>query len=308
MQRGNKSAEKIADYKGIKEIMGKINLLKKITGYRGVKKRAGFSLIEVIIAIAILLIIVVSVLMLATVSAASLKDSEARDMAKNIATYTVEYLRSRNVTHPDNPMGHVYPDEFIDATHPNRYFPGLEDLGTNPLLTNPMPLKPNSSSDTINIHPALPSDSYNTTSFYSSLQGYVSLADSPTDSTPSLEDGNAKVVSGKYYDLTTGAPYVVRFPNGINNFTALAGYNAKIYTTDSGDPHYTNTDKDKCMAYRGFRVLTQIAARAKEDPTNPGHPYPHVQYYDVKVTVFWTIGSYEHSYNLATQIITYGGS
>jgi len=30
MQRGNKSAEKIAGYKGIKEIMGKINLLKKI--------------------------------------------------------------------------------------------------------------------------------------------------------------------------------------------------------------------------------------------------------------------------------------
>gem|GEM_PF-1014902 len=283
----------------------------------------GFTLIEVIIAMAILLIIVVSVLMLATVSAASLKDSEARDMAKNIATYTVEYLRSRNVTYPDNPMGHVYPDEFIDATHPNRSFPGLVDLWDSPSTSNPSPLKPNSSSDTVNIHPALPGDSYNTTSFYSSLQGYVSLADSPVDSNPSSEDGNAKVVSGKYYDLTTGAPYAVRFPltstdpSPIKNFTALSGYNALIYTTNSDnintakpeyDPHYTNTDKDKCMAYRGFRVLTQIAARAKEDPTNPGHPYPHVQYYDVKVTVFWTIGSYEHSYNLATQVITYGGS
>jgi len=57
-------------------------------------------------------------------------------------------------------------------------------------------------------------------------------------------------------------------------------------------------------------VLTQIAARANEDPGNPGHlpANPHVQYYDVKVTVFWLIGSAEHSYSLSTQITTYGGS
>jgi len=291
------------------------------------KKRArrGFTLIEVIIAMAILLIIIVSVLMLATASASSLKDSEARDMAKNIADYTVEYLRSRNVTYPDNPLGHPLTDFGNDSAH---NYPGLVDLWDSPSTSNPSPLKPtNSASDTINIHPALPSQNYNTTAFYSSIQGYVSLANNPADSDPSSEDGNAKVVGGKYYDKQTGAPYVVKFPlnlsdpDAIKNFTALSGYNAKIYTTDSNntsqsspayDPHYTNAADEKAgaMAYRGFRVLTEIVAREKEDPKNPGYlpSPPHVQYYDVKVTVFWILGSKEHSYSLATQITTYGGS
>ena len=324
--------------------MGKMNLLKKIAGYRGVKKRAGFTLIEVVVAMAILLIIVVSVLMLATVSASSLKDSEARDMAKNIATYTVEYLRARNVTYPDNSLGHPQTDfvylDTIDPLNPfyhyDRPFPGLVDLWDSPPL-NPSPLKPtNSASDTINIRPALPSQNYNTTAFYSSIQGYVSLTDNPADSDPSSEDGNAKVVTGKYYDIVTGAPYVVRFPlnssssNAIKNFTALStSYNAKIYTTDKPtdtnsktnpssseyDSHYTN-DATGTMAYRGFRVLTQIVARVKADPNHldepmkdeNGDPIQHVQYYDVKVTVFWILGSKEHSYSLATQITTYGGS
>jgi len=50
-------------------------------------------------------------------------------------------------------------------------------------------------------------------------------------------------------------------------------------------------------------VLTQIVAR-KKSSSDPDH----VQYYDVKVTVFWVIGNKEHSYSLATQITTYGGS
>ena len=269
-----------------------------------IKKRAGFTLIEVIVAMAILLIIVVSVLMLATVSASSLKDSEARDMAKNIATYTVEYLRSRNVTSDNNfiPTSSWYPA--------SEDYPGIVDLGNTPLQ--------------INANPALPNQTYadKPGAFYSSLQGYVSLANSPADLTPSNEDGNAKVIGGKYYDLTTGAPYVVRFPlvsdldpDPIKNFTALTDYNALIYTTDKPtdtnsktnpsspeyDPHYTN-DATGTMAYRGFRVLTQIAARTKDSS------YTHVQYYDVKVTVFWIIGNKEHSYSLATQITTYGGS
>jgi prepilin-type N-terminal cleavage/methylation domain-containing protein len=288
------------------------------------RARRGFTLIEVIIAMAILIIIIVSVLMLATVSASSLKDSEARDMAKNIATYTVEYLRAKNVTYPDNnPLGHPSTAFGNDSAH---NYPGLVDLWDS--LLNPSPLKPtNLASDTINIHPALPSQNYNTTAFYSSIQGYVSLADNPADSDPSSEDSNAKVVGGKYYDKLTGAPYVVKFPlnssdpDAIENFTALSGYNAKIYTTDANninlssstyDPHYTNDAGEKigAMAYRGFRVLTEIVAREKEDPNNPGYlPSPaHVQYYDVKVTVFWILGSKEHAYSLSTQITTYGGS
>ncbi|MCX6087613.1 MAG: prepilin-type N-terminal cleavage/methylation domain-containing protein [Caldiserica bacterium] len=298
--------------------MGKINLLKKITGYRGVKKRAGFTLIEVVIAMAIILIIVVSVLLMVTFASASLKESEGKEMSKNIATYTVEYLRSRNVTYPDNPLGHVYSGDPLVSEFGNddsHYFPGLVDLWNSPL-------KPNSTSDTINIHPALPDKNYdydNHKAFYSSIKGYVSLADNPADSNPSLEDANAEASGGKYYDKQTDAPYVVRFPfnlsdpDAIKNFSALSGYNAKIYTTDENnvdtskpeyDPHYTDTASEKAgtMAYRGFRVLTQIVAR-KKNASDPNH----VQYYDVKVTVFWVTQGKEHSYSLATQIVTYGG-
>jgi len=333
MQRGNKSAEKIADYKGIKEIMGKINLLKKIAGYRGVKKRAGFTLIEVVVAMAILLIIVVSVLMLATVSASSLKDSEARDMAKNIATYTIEYLRSRNVTTDNNFI--PTSDWFNETTNPSGQYPGLVDLWDSPVNSNGY--ADEGGDKYINVNPALPDENYSIRprAFYYSLQGYVSLGDfgylSPSD--PSPEDANAKIDSdGRYHDKATcsignfhGNRYIMRFPfnstinNGANpnpdaikNFTALPNYNGLIYTTNENfvdpskpeyDPHYTKTDKDKCMAYRGFRVLTQIVAR-KKSSSDPDH----VQYYDVKVTVFWVIGNKEHSYSLATQITTYGGS
>jgi prepilin-type N-terminal cleavage/methylation domain-containing protein len=280
------------------------------SAHSGANGRAnrGFTLIEVIIAMAILLIIVVSVLMLATVSAASLKDSEARDMAKNIATYTVEYLRSRNVT-SDNLLGHN-PSELGNDSSSN--FPGFVDLWDSPL-------KPNSSSttDTVNKHPALPNQyfsNFDTNNnklpdeaimpFYSVLQGFVSNFS---------DDANANDSGGGVYvDKITNAPYAVQFPSAqIKAFTALSGYNCKIYTTDNSktttssseyDPHYTN-DATGTMAYRGFRVLTQIAARKKLNSTST-----HVEYYDVKVTVFWILGSKEHSYSLATQITTYGGS
>ncbi|MEF3245341.1 MAG: type II secretion system GspH family protein [Caldisericaceae bacterium] len=291
------------------------------------KKRKGFNLLEVVIAISVLFIITLSALLLSTFSATSLKDSEARDMAKNIATFVVEFVRSRNVTMDNNFLGILPPTDpsfstassndkrskywFDPDLNPNAYFPGLVDLGANPLLTNPEPLRPNTSSDTINIHPALPDVSYNSNSFYSSLQGFVSFSNNPVNSSPSQEDGNAFTNNGKYYDLITTAPYVVQFPEGINNFSAFANYNALIFTTDSDkvntnsavfDPHYTNevSKKIATMSYRGFRVLTQIVAR-KKDASSPNH----VQYYDVKVTVFWIVGSYEHSYSLSTKVTTY---
>lgn len=279
-------------------------------------RRPGFTLIEVLVAMAILMVVLMSVFMLITVSAASMKDSEMRDMAKNIASYAVEYLRSRNVTSDNN---FISTSDWFNHTTNAGTFPGLVDLGKSPVEAN------NFAALTIDAHPALPSDNYGTasTAFYSSLQGYVSLADYPATSDPSSEDGNAKVVSGKYYDKTTDAPYVVRFPasssssSAIKNFTALSGYNVRIYTSTANcvdsskseyDPHYTST-KTGTMAYRGFRVLTQIVARAQEDPNNLGYPIiNHVQYYDVKVTVFWMLGSAEHSYSLSTQITTYGVS
>jgi len=272
--------------------------------------RSGFTLIEVIVAMAILLIVIVSVLMLTTVSASSLKDSEMRDMAKNIATYTVEYLRSRNVTSDNN---FIATSSWFNETTGTGTFPGLVDLGGS--QTEAVETNSSVAALTVNMHPATPDQNFSSlpAAFYSSLQGYVSLANNPRDADPSTEDGNAKVDGGKYYDdRNTGPPYIVRFPgsssssSAIRNFTALANYNGMIYSSIANyDPHYTST-KAGTMAYRGFRVLTQIVARATEDPNNLGHALPHVQYYDVQVTVFWILGSAEHSYSLSTQITTYG--
>lgn len=278
-------------------------------------RRHGFTLIEVMVAMAILMIVMVSVFMLISVSATSLRNSEMLETAKNIGTYTVEYLRARDVTLDNNFINtsNWYRAADLTATPPDlgnaSGFPGLVDLGSNLVEKNNLaPLS-------INTNPALSSATYTSTSFYSSLQGYVSLADNPSAADPSVEDGNAEVVAGKYYDRVTGVPYVVRFPincsssGAISNFTALSGYNAMIYSNNPAytmtssreyDPHYTPTKADT-TAYRGFRVLTQIAARAQTAGS-------HVEYYDVKVTVFWLIGSAEHSYSLSTQITTYGGS
>lgn len=269
-------------------------------------RRPGFTLIEVLVAMVILMLVMVSVFMLIGASATSLRNSEMLETAKNIGTYTVEYLRARDVTLDNNFIG---TSQWYSAIHPAYQYPGLVDLGSNLVETNNLtPLS-------INSNPALSSTTYTSASFYSSLQGYVSLADNPPAADPAPQDGNAKVVAGKYYDRVTGVPYVVRFPisssssSAVKNFTALAGYNAMIYTSNSAyttsssrqyDPHYTST-KANTTAYRGFRVLTQIVARAQTAGT-------HVQYYDVRVTVFWLIGSAEHSYSISTQITTYGGS
>ena len=279
------------------------------------KKRKAFTLIEVMVAMAILLVIIISVLMLSTFSVYTLKDSEALDMAKNIAVYSVEYIRARNATWPDNPLGVAQTDFKNDST---KNYPGLMDLwGT--------PLRPNGNlSDTINVNPATPNQTYHDKpkAFYFSLQGYVSLAATPTTANPSREDGNLYVCNYSpkhYHDIITDNRILLKFPltstnsNAIKNFTALPGYNGLIYTTDVDktnsskqeyNPHYTNDSSKKAgaMAYRGFRVLTQIVARKKAavDPD-------HVQYYDVKVTVFWITGGKEHSYSIATQITTYGG-
>ena len=329
MQRGNKSAEKIADCKGMKRIMGKI------------KKRAGFTLIEVVIAMAIILIIVVSVLLMVTFASANLKESEGKEMAKNIAVYTMEFIRSRNVTYPDNPLGHD-PSEFgNDDLH---YYPGLVDLWDLPIQSNGHPSETLIKS--INVNPAISNQTYNDNSyaFYYSLQGYVSLGDFDhlSSADPSPEDANAYICdfsTEHYHDklykaspanehshVMEGNHYIVRFPfnstinNGtqpnpdaVRNFSADANYIPMIYTTDLNktdntsleyDPHYTSDSSKEAstMAYRGFRVLTSIAARKKNALDSD-----HVQYYDVKVTVFWVTQGKEHSYSLATQVVTYGG-
>jgi type II secretory pathway pseudopilin PulG len=277
-----------------------------------IKKRAGFTLIEVIIAIFILIVIIVGVLMLLSSSYASLRESEVKNIAKNIGTYTVEYIRSRNVT-VDNMLNHSSSELGNDNTY---NFPGLEDLRKLEDLRN-QPLQSNGdSSKTININPVLPSVKFsgNSLAFYYSLQGYVSLGLPDANVEKDInEDYRCVDVSSYNGGVHTSNYLLVALPNlsdPVKNFSAGSTYIPMIYTTDPNkfnpakpeyDPHYTNnaSDKPKTMDYNGFRVLTSIAAR-KKDPSDT-----HVQYFDVKVTVLWVTGGDEHEYSLATQIVTY---
>jgi prepilin-type N-terminal cleavage/methylation domain-containing protein len=291
-------------------------------------KSRGFTLIEVVIAIAILVIIIASTMSLLASSYSSLRDSEMRAIAKNVATYTMEYIRSRNVTTDNNFINTS--DWYDKDNNPNGKFPGLVDLWN-------IPLRPhnNNTSASINTNPATPTQTYQDepSAFYYSLQGYASLGDftnlSPTQPNPCQEDPNLEICP--YYTTVNGVkehhyhtmigynhiimkfPFITTSSNAIKSFTALAGYKPMVYTADENktnpnstvyNPFYTNDSslKNKTLAYRGFRVLIAIAARTKNASVT------HVQYYDVKVTVFWRAGKQEHSYTLSSQIVTYGGS
>jgi type II secretory pathway pseudopilin PulG len=273
-----------------------------------IKKRAGFTLIEVTIAIFVLIVIIGSVLTLLSSSYSSLRESEAKNIAKNIGSYTVEYIRSRNVT-VDNMLNHSSSDLGNDSTH---NFPGLEDL-----RNLPQPLQSNGdSTKTVNINPALPAQTYQDkpNAFYYALQGYVSL-DSADANVYTDTDGYYCIDASSYNGGVNTKNYLLmEFPNlssPIKNFSAGSTYIPMIYTSDTNktnkssseyDPHYTNNAsyRSQTMDYNGFRVLTSITARKKLS-TDPDH----VQYYDVKVTVLWITGGNEHEYSLATQIVTY---
>ena len=297
----------------------RFNLQSKVT------KRKGFTLIEVVVALTILVIIIASTMSLLASSYSSLRDSEMRGIAKNIATYAIEYIRSRNVTE-DNLLGHDPSELGNNASHD---FPGLEDLWGIALRPNG-----NDHSTTINVNPALPNETYQDRpkAFYYSLQGYVSLEDfdNLTPSNPSPEDANLYICRYGHYHVRDvyshdggihtynhilwKFPLTSTDPDAIKSFTGGPNYLPMIYTTDTNKtnknspeytPFYTNDAslKKKTQDYRGFRVLTTIVSR-KRNSSAPDH----VQYYDVKVTVFWMAGRQEHSYTLQTQIVTYGGA
>jgi prepilin-type N-terminal cleavage/methylation domain-containing protein len=339
-------------------------------------RRLGFTLIELVVAMAILLVVVVGVLSAVAFAYTSSNDTEMRNTAKNIATYTLEYLRARTVTRGNmtlynqlNPSGLTTgtyawyvpgPGTGINATGA---LPGMIDVGNLPLQSNGYPcnytssyvrtgarvdgqLNPGSGTGIAagasgfkfsSKHAAGPTQMYATQplAFTTTLQGYVSLRDTSTlasTQNPAPEDKNlaclyqngSGLATGVYRTLLTDlasvnawtSPSIVfpgRYPSGmtsvyVQSFTPLAGYVAKVYTTDADkvdktkaeyNPYYTNVAAGT-QAYRGFRVLTQIVARTADTAT-----YNHVQYYDVTVTVLWMNGTHESTYELVSRIIAY---
>lgn len=278
------------------------------------RRRIGFTLIEAVVAIAILMIVVAGTFSAVSFAYSASAVAEGLNTAKNIANYTLEFIRSRNVTQQDT---HGFTSGLFYAGPPgvtSKELPGIIDLNGEPLKINRFPLSPGDSANSL-------------TYAYSSLQGYVSLRDVTT--IPSGEDDplepNANVTVGskrRYEDAVTGDPYIVRFPldsslaspSPIRAFTAWGDYrmqnNGKQDPTVWGsdvlagshvDDHFTTSSdrKEACTSYRGYRVLTQILARSGSAT------YKHVQAYDVRVTVLWMVGAKEHRYVIFSTIATY---
>ncbi len=280
-----------------------------------VAKRRGFTLIEVVVALTILVIIIASTMSLLASSYSSLRDSEMRGIAKNIATYAVEYIRSRNVTSDNN---FINTSDWYDETKkPDGKFPGLVDVNGNPLCSNGSigsTQGESNATNCINTHPVLSGAIYsldNSAAFYYSLQGYVSLQENPSSGTfpnHSAEDANLYIDKKDYYyhnidvssynanHVHTVNCLVFRFPfdasdtnSAIKSFTAGPNYLPMVYTDDPTkadyndnnpdySPFYTNDIglKKRTQDYRGFRILTTIVARTnQEDPDNPGQPAPN---------------------------------
>lgn len=275
--------------------------------------RAGFTLVETVVAIVLLMIVIAGTFSAVSFAYSSGAASEGLNTAKNIASYTLEFIRSRNVTRQDT---HGFTSGWYTGPGvASDGLPGIIDLTGEPL--------------SINSHPLCPGDSPNTLTYaYSSLQSYVSLRDPTT--LPSNEDdplepnANVKVVGSKcrYEDAVTGDPYVVRFPldsslawpSPIRAFTAFGDYRIQVsgkqlptvwgsdvLAGSRVDDHCTTSParKEACMSYRGYRVLTQILARSGDDA------YKHVQTCDARVTVLWMVGAKEHRYVLASTIAMY---
>ena len=299
-------------------------------------RHLGFTLIEVVVAMAILMIIVVGVFSAVSFAYSASATAEGLNTAKNIADYTIEYLRSRNVTHQDDHGLGLTPSQWYAGTGATAGgvttggFPGIMDLAGEPLNINHVPLLSGAAVGADRIHS--PYD-------YSSLQGYVSLWNAATILSSSSDDpveSNANVkVAGvgserRYVDAVTSDPYVVRFPFDsvaasppapapIRAFTGWGNYNtlvsgkwqptknvwgsyliAGVYS----DVHCTTTPAQKaaCTSYRGYRVLTQIRALTTATSSTG---YDHVQTYDVRVTVLWMVGAKERTYVVSTTIATY---
>lgn len=279
---------------------------------RSTGRRLGFTLIEAVVAIAILMIVVAGTFSAVSFAYSASAVAEGLNTAKNIANYTLEFIRSRNVTQQDT---HGFTSGWYTGPGvTSEGLPGIIDLNGEPLKINRLPLSPGDSANSL-------------TYAYSSLQGYVSLRD--VTKIPSGEDDplepNANVTGGpnrRYEDAVTGDPYIVRFPldsslaspSPIRAFTAWGDYrmqnNGKQDPTVWGsdvlagshvDDHFTTISdrKEACTSYRGYRVLTQILARSGSAT------YKHVQAYDVRVTVLWMVGAKEHRYALFSTIATY---
>lgn len=282
-------------------------------------RRSGFTLIEVVVASALVLIVLGSLFSVISYTYYASASTETLNTAKNIADYSLEYLRARNATPPPPGFTQVQPNDVFGVQtfyNPSTagLLPGLLDLRGRPLSINTHPMYPDGTVE---------GSGSGGKATLSTLQGYVSLRDGVVadawETNAILESLGSSVY--RYRDMITNDPYVIRFgtinaapptpASAIQLFSSYGDYrktdsNGKYLATIWGlstptDGHFTtdSTRSTACRSYSGYRILTQITAHSN-DAT-----YAHVQYYDVQITVYWMIAGKERSYANRTTIATY---
>jgi prepilin-type N-terminal cleavage/methylation domain-containing protein len=116
-------------------------------------RRLGFTLVELVVALAILLVVMIGILSSISFAYNSSNDTELRNTAKNVASYTLEYLRSRTVTRgtastrltalgitgtSTGTYGWYVPGSGA-GTNADGAFPSMLDVGNLPLQSNGYP-------------------------------------------------------------------------------------------------------------------------------------------------------------------------
>lgn len=274
----------------------------------------GFTLVEVIVASALVLVVLGGLFSVISYTYYAGASTETLNTAKNIADYSLEYLRARNVTTQYAPTYVAGQTFYVPLTATSGVLPGLIDLTGKALGINTHPMYPDG-------HVEQQSGS-GYTAVLSTLQGYVSLRDGVAadawETNAILESLGSGVY--RYRDMITSDPYAIRFgtvnaaplpppDSAIHLFSSYGDYrktdsDGKYLLTiwgSSTDGHFT-TDSARstaCRSYSGYRILTRITAHSN-DVT-----YTHVQYYDVQITVYWMVAGKERSYATRTTIATY---
>lgn len=116
----------------------------------------GFTLIEVVVAMAILLVVMIGVLSAISFAYTSSTDTEMRNIATNVASYTLEYLRARTITRGTSTsvltaLGITSISTgtygWYSATNPTGAFPSMIDVANLPLQSNGWPCNYTSAAD-----------------------------------------------------------------------------------------------------------------------------------------------------------------
>ena len=117
-------------------------------GPHGAGRRGGFTLIELVVAMAILLVVMMGILSAISFAYSTSTDTEMRNTAKDVASYTLEYLRARTVTRGNMTLYKVT-NPALAATGTFAWYdpssnlsgamPSMLDVGNLPLQSNGYP-------------------------------------------------------------------------------------------------------------------------------------------------------------------------